>query len=411
MIDATFGLGEALVSGMVEPDQYIVNNENGKVITKTLGRKALATRGKAGGGTETIPENAEKVQALSDEQIRKLAGTGQKVAKLYQQPQDIEWAYADDVLYLLQSRPITTLFPTPQGLPAEPLVVMASFAAIQGLNSPITPLGRSTLKFLFAFLAKLFGSHVTEDTQKILYEAGERLWVNFTPIIRNTVGQKILPYVFAEVEPSIKQALEDILDEPELQPGKPGLSLNAIFRLARFGIPLFGNVILNMIAPQKRRKAIVGRGEMILGVMNERRAAVSGSVYQKLRQRTTLLPQISQKYLPQTFVRFVSGIAAGMASWNILKNISKKALVGQDESNQNEVEMQALNITRGMPYNPTTEMDLALWAIAKKVQANPQLLHEYQTKSPQELNQCYFKTSVTGRYRSGYRPIPHPIFG
>ena len=242
----------------------------------------------------------------------------------------------------------------------------------------------------------MFGTHVTETSQKILYDAGERLWVNFTPLIRNSVGRKLLPYVFAEIEPSIKQAMEEIFDEPDLQPGKPGISWNARFKLARFAVPLLGNVFLNMIAPQIRRKAIVGRGEMILQVMDERRARVNGDVYQKLAQRMALLPEISEKYLPRMFIRFVSGIASGMASWNFLERIVKNSLAEGNEKGQKALEMEVLNITRGMPYNPTTEMDLALWEIAKKVQADPKLLQKYMAISPQDRNQLYVERRLPG---------------
>ena len=71
-------------------------------------------------------------QALPDEQIIELAQLGQRIQSLYGLPQDIEWAWANQQLYILQSRPITSLFPTPAGLPAEPLKVMVSFGAVQG---------------------------------------------------------------------------------------------------------------------------------------------------------------------------------------------------------------------------------------------------------------------------------------
>ena len=73
-------------------------------------------------------------------------------------------------------RPITTLYPLPQGLPAEPLKALFSFAAIQGIFAPLTPLGIDTLKLLFATGAELFNTHVDQETQTILYEAGQRLW-------------------------------------------------------------------------------------------------------------------------------------------------------------------------------------------------------------------------------------------
>src|SRR5258706_1490945 len=70
VIDATFGLGEALVSGQVEPDHFVVNSLNGEISGKTLGAKKISTRGKAGGGVESIADEASEArQTLTDDQI------------------------------------------------------------------------------------------------------------------------------------------------------------------------------------------------------------------------------------------------------------------------------------------------------------------------------------------------------
>jgi len=113
VIDATYGLGEALVSGQVEPDQYIVDADTQTISRKTLGVKGKALVSVAGGGTAWTEEDRAAQQALSDAQILALTRLGKQVEKLYQIPQDIEWALVDETLYLLQSRPITSLFPVP----------------------------------------------------------------------------------------------------------------------------------------------------------------------------------------------------------------------------------------------------------------------------------------------------------
>jgi pyruvate,water dikinase len=117
VIDATFGLGEALVSGQVEPDHYVVGQADGpRILSKTLGAKALAIRSQPGGGVTAVGGDvgqAGQTQALPDEQILALAEMGWRVQDEYGFPQDIEWAWADGKLYLLQSRPITSLFPVP----------------------------------------------------------------------------------------------------------------------------------------------------------------------------------------------------------------------------------------------------------------------------------------------------------
>ena len=113
-IDAGFGLGEALVSGLVNADSYKVRN--GKIIEKKISAKKLAIHALKDGGTEEQeiePEHQNK-QALTDEQILQLEHIGRKIEKHFGCPQDIEWCVADNQIYIVQSRPITTLFPIPE---------------------------------------------------------------------------------------------------------------------------------------------------------------------------------------------------------------------------------------------------------------------------------------------------------
>ncbi len=122
VVDATLGLGEALVAGLVEPDHYVVDSAAGLITGKSLGGKALSIRGQAGGGTETLREDVAARQALPDAVILELAALCGRVEALYGgAPQDIEWAWAGDRLYLLQARPVTSLYPLPIGLAAQPL--------------------------------------------------------------------------------------------------------------------------------------------------------------------------------------------------------------------------------------------------------------------------------------------------
>ena len=168
VIDATLGLGEALVGGQVEPDNYVVDTAGGRIVSKTLGAKAVAVRGQAGGGTVTTREDAGERQALPDAAILELARLGAQVeAQLYGgQPQDIEWAWADGKLTLLQSRAITSLFPLPDGMPPEPLQILFSLNHVQGMLDPFTPLGQDALALVLLSFFRAFGHHAGLETQR-----------------------------------------------------------------------------------------------------------------------------------------------------------------------------------------------------------------------------------------------------
>ena len=388
VIDATCGLGEALVSGRVEPDHYVVSAAEKRILSRSLGSKQLSIHGAPGGGTQEQIEERAAVQALSDENILALAELGCQVEALYAFPQDIEWAWSDETLYLLQSRPITSLYPLPAGMPPEPLKVMFSFAAVQGIMEPITPIGQDALRWVAATIARLFGVRIPRHTQTVFFVAGERLWANITALFRNTVGRRMLPSIFDLVEPTVRQALQQIWDDPHLQPARKGISIHARMQLVHFGIPLAGNMLLNLLAPRKRRKFIVASGERILQQVEQRSSQVSGDPHEKLAQRIGLFSDLVTKNVHRIFPLFVSGVAAGMASWNLLNMLTQKMITptGNGKGRLHDLVME---ITRGMPYNPTTEMDLALWDIAKGIQGDASLLAVFRQHESAELAAAY----------------------
>ena len=383
VIDAAFGLGEAIVSGKVEPDHYIVRAGEERIIKKTLGAKALEIRGLPGGGTETRAADASRRQALADAQILELARLGARARELFSGPQDIEWALAGGKFFLLQSRPITSLFPVPAELEGGPLKTLFSFGAVQGMLDPMTPLGRDSMRMIFAIGARIFGVRLTVETQAILYEAGERLWIDFTPVLRNPIGRRIMPYVMSMVEPSIGQALRQIQDEPALQPGRAPISPRAAFRLARFIAPMGRNLALNLLAPRTRREYIVAGGERLLEEMDRRIAALAGDRRRRLALAADLLPGMADGELPRKLLLFVSGVAAGMASWNYVNLIARKAM--EDPAERGRIQDLILQITRGMPYNPTTEMDLALWEMARDIRRDAQARRAVENGRAEEL--------------------------
>src|SRR6266540_5422058 len=125
VIDANPGLGEAVVSGATTPDHFVVNTQTGEIIERQVGDKRLVIWAAAGGGTERVEQAAQANTAcLSDAQIRTLAALGVRVEAHFGTPQDIEWAFdATGQLWLLQTRPITTLFPLPLDAPTSDAVL------------------------------------------------------------------------------------------------------------------------------------------------------------------------------------------------------------------------------------------------------------------------------------------------
>jgi pyruvate,water dikinase len=195
-IEASFGLGEALVCGLVNADSYKVRD--GKIIGKKISTKKLAISAFKDGGTyaqEIEPEQQNR-QALTDEQILQLERVGRKIEAHFGCPQDIEWCLVDESLYIVQSRPITTLFPIPEANDQENHVYV-SVGHGQMMTDPMKPLGLSF--FLLTTNARM-------------RKAGGRLFVDVTPLLASPASRASLLDVMGKGDPLIKDALITIVE-------------------------------------------------------------------------------------------------------------------------------------------------------------------------------------------------------
>ncbi|MBD0254639.1 MAG: phosphoenolpyruvate synthase, partial [Cytophagales bacterium] len=193
-IDAGFGLGEALVAGLVNADHYKVRD--GKVIDKQVAAKGLAVYAARDGGTATreVEPARQGRQVLTEEQMLRLARLGSRIEAHFGGPQDIEWCLADDAFYIVQSRPITTLYPIPEANDGENRVYL-SVGHNQMMTDPLKPLGLS-----FFLLT----------TNAPMRTAGGRLFVDVTPMLASPAGRKTLIDGFGKADPLTKDALVTI---------------------------------------------------------------------------------------------------------------------------------------------------------------------------------------------------------
>jgi hypothetical protein len=116
LINAAYGLGESVVSGHVTPDTYRIARKRFRMLEQTRGTKATRIDMTDGGTLETNTAPTERERfCLNDSALRRLSALGEQVEKYYGVPQDIEWAFTNNQLYLLQTRPVTSLaLNTPQ---------------------------------------------------------------------------------------------------------------------------------------------------------------------------------------------------------------------------------------------------------------------------------------------------------
>ncbi|MFF8652816.1 rifamycin-inactivating phosphotransferase [Streptomyces huasconensis] len=204
-VDAGFGLGEALVSGLVNPDVYKVRR--GEVVDRKIAAKQRAVQALPGGGTRDVAVDARRQEepALTDAQVVEVVRLGRRIEAHFGRPQDIEWCLADDGFHIVQSRPITTLFPVPEADDEENHVYV-SVGHQQMMTDPMKPLGLSMWQ-LTAMVP--------------MRAAGGRLFVDVTRRLASPASRPALLDAVGRADPLIRDALETVLDREDFVPSLP----------------------------------------------------------------------------------------------------------------------------------------------------------------------------------------------
>ncbi|WP_448634997.1 PEP/pyruvate-binding domain-containing protein [Pedobacter panaciterrae] len=214
-IEASFGLGEALVSGIVNADNYKVSERN--IIDRKISNKKLAIYALKEGGTkeQEIGPDQQNAQALTDEQILQLERMGRKIEAHFGNPQDIEWCLADDTFYIVQSRPITTFYPIPEADDQENHVYI-SVGHQQMMTDPMKPLGLSLWQLRAA---------------RPMFKAGGRLFVDIADTLATPAGRENLLEAMGQHDPLIKEALLTIAERRDFIKSLPNDEKAPMLRL------------------------------------------------------------------------------------------------------------------------------------------------------------------------------------
>jgi pyruvate,water dikinase len=195
-VESSFGLGETLVSGLVDPDVYKVRNS--EVARRVIASKRLAMYASPAGGTvtATIEQERQQQPSLTDAQAVRLAQLGRRIEAHFGRPQDVEWSLVDDDFLVVQSRPITTLFPIPTESDADNHVYV-SVGHGQMMTDAMKPLGLSFWQM---------------TTPRPMAEAGGRLFVDVTRQLASPASRAGLLDVLGRGDPLIRDALQTVLD-------------------------------------------------------------------------------------------------------------------------------------------------------------------------------------------------------
>jgi pyruvate,water dikinase len=383
VIDASPGLGEAVVSGAVNPDHVVVDAD-GEIIERRLGDKRVAVRARPGGGTEQIrlPAGVEQ-PCLSDAQIRELAALGRRVQDHYHVPQDIEWALDDTgTWWLTQARPITTLYPLPETTSSDGVLrVYFCFSLAQGLTRPITPMGMAAFRLIASCASKVvFGVDVSDRLAgpPAFAEAGQRAFMEVTPVLRSRVGRALVPRVLDVMEARSAVVLRRLFDDPRfaVRTTSRWPFIRRLLVLAvRFRIPL--QVTQALVRPAAARRRVWHIGHRLRATLT---APADLSAVQRLDHVERLLGTSIVPIMPAVTPVAGSGFLARALATKLAGDVLSPA--DMDE------------VLRALPHNVTTEMDLRLWALAGQVRADGTATAALGAAAPAELAQRFIRREL-----------------
>src|SRR5579859_992456 len=335
-VECSFGLGEALVTGLVTADVYKVRA--GEVVARTVATKQLAIYASPSGGTQQQAIEPERQQqpALTDAQVVRLAQLGRQIEAHFGRPQDIEWCLENDDFLIVQSRPITTLFPIPSTGDQENHVFV-SVGHGQMMTDAMKPLGISVWQL---------------TAGRPMYEAGGRLFVDVTQALASPKSRTGLLEVMGKGDPLIGDALRTILDRGDFIRSLP--TDEGPSSAPNSGAPAAIETDPAVVAE------LIGRSQASIASVKRDIRTKSGSAlldfilmdFQELR-RILFDPRSHQVFM-----------SAMEAAWWL--NDQLQAWLGEKNA--------ADTLTQSVPNNVTSEMGLALLDVADVIRPHPQVV-------------------------------------
>jgi pyruvate,water dikinase len=362
-IDASFGLGEALVSGLVNADIYKVRE--GRIVDKKISTKKLAIYALKEGGTEEkrIEDELQNMQTLTDEQILQLECMGRTIEAYFGRPQDIEWCldrghsseggvsqFLKDTFFIVQSRPITTLYPIPDVQDGKNHVYM-SFGHQQMMTDAMKPLGLSFFQLL------------SDDFP--LIQAGGRLFIDLAHDLASSIGKRVVLMAMGKVDPLMDNAIKSLMERKafmkSLSHGKRAFSMGSGYfswALVIQGIKIYRSNATSIV------QTLMSRNEASIRDRQQRIANLSGDeLFAFIIEAHKQLKEAMEG--PQSMGTVFAGVYA--VSW-INKKMEK--WLGEKSAADSLSQSAANNVTSGM--------GMALLNVADVVRQYPAVIDYFQ---------------------------------
>jgi len=359
VIDASPGLGEAVVSGAVNPDHFVVDSASQNILERRIGSKGVAIRPLPGGGTERVEQSGAGSQpCLDDAQLVALERLGRRAEVHFGAPQDLEWAIdAGGAAWLTQSRPITTLYPLPERRRIrDGTRVYLCFSLAQGLTRPLTPMGLAGFRLIASSVARAahFDVPAPHDGPAPYVQAGQRIFFDLTPVVRSAAGRAIVPRVFDVMEARSAAVMRRLFEDPRFS-----VTVRSPWRVLRHVAPVAVRfrVPETLLRALFRPEAALRRAERFGERFRASLVVPAGSTpVQRLDHVERILGHELFPVVPNILPLPALGFALLAAAGRLLGGSAGPGALQP--------------VLRGLPNNVTTEMDLALWQLAAAIRTD-----------------------------------------
>ena len=356
VIDANWGLGDSVVAGLVSPDHFIVDKVSRQIIEKKLGSKQVSIGLGPNGGTIERKGHRSAELTLSDDQLDELTEVFCRIEALCDKPMDIEWAYGDGQLYVLQARPITRYVPLADEMVTKPgehrrLYADAALSKGMTLNAPISPMG---LSWMEDFMTSLFEKIQLNASpmEGLVFAAGGRMYMNLSNVMW-LANPKALSKSSTANDAVLAEILANI-DEMQYRPIErpPWIRLRMVWLIPRMLWWLrgfFKNTLYAMLSPERAYQAYQRKVNACEKKLSEN---INFNLPLKQFQRTYFAPVIRDMFNVTMAALTASLVALGTVDRVVGKKLAaKKTLVDK--------------LKRGFTGNVVVEMGIALFRLAK----------------------------------------------
>lgn len=359
LINANWGLGESVVSGLATPDHFVVDKSNGVAIARHLGAKQVSVSFSEGAGIASAPHAQRGEYCLSDAQLRELNGVMCQLETLYGYPVDIEWAYANGELFLLQARPITAYVPLPVEMltaPGDRRALYMDVALSKGMtiNAPISPAGLDWLGGDMANMLKhCVGTAALDVTSPhgLLYLGGGRMYMNLSNLFwfsnpaQLAKGSAATDQLMADVLAGIDAARYRSAQRPRwIWPAMRALPV-ALWRLRR---PLW-RTLRSIIAPESTHR------------LYQREKRAFEARYCRLSDNALALDQFQHRYGAPAIAHIIDVDFPALGVGLLAAALAQRLASGRGS----EEAALAGQLSRGMGGNLVVDMGIRIFRMAK----------------------------------------------